>query len=93
MSVTIFCGATDRSPDVKWCSNELSPQSSELKISQARNEIVARHLGKFATMKMEVTRSSETSAHFRTTRRYIPEDGTIQNATSTYTLTEGNICL
>jgi hypothetical protein len=29
-------------------------------------------LGRFATMKMEVMRSSETSVHVRTTRHYIP---------------------
>jgi hypothetical protein len=29
----------------------------------------------FSTLKMEAIRSSETSAHIRSTRRHIPEDG------------------
>jgi hypothetical protein len=32
-------------------------------------------LGWYWTLKMEVIRSSETSVHIRSTRRYIPEDG------------------
>jgi hypothetical protein len=35
-------------------------------------------LGSFSTPKMEVMRSSETSFHIWTTRRYVPEDGNIQ---------------
>jgi hypothetical protein len=33
---------------------------------------------RFSTLKMEVILSSETSVHTRTTRRYIPEVGSIQ---------------
>jgi hypothetical protein len=36
-------------------------------------------LDPFPTLKMEVIRSSETSVHIRTTRRYIPEDWSIRN--------------
>jgi hypothetical protein len=36
-------------------------------------------LGWFSTLKMEVISFSETSGHIRTTRRYIPEEGNINN--------------
>jgi hypothetical protein len=36
-------------------------------------------LGCFSTLKMKVILFSETSAHIRTTRRYIPEDDTFHN--------------
>jgi hypothetical protein len=35
-------------------------------------------LGSFATLKMEVIRSSETSGYIQTTRRYVSENGNIQ---------------
>jgi hypothetical protein len=33
----------------------------------------------FSTLKMEAIRSSETSVHTRSTRRYIPEDGILHS--------------
>jgi hypothetical protein len=36
-------------------------------------------LGYFSTLKMETIRSSETSVHTRSTRRYIPEDGILHS--------------
>jgi hypothetical protein len=35
-------------------------------------------LADFSTLKMEATRSSETSVHTRSTRRHISEDGILQ---------------
>jgi hypothetical protein len=46
----------------------------------SKNPVRSRPRGsKFSTLQMEVIRSSETSAHIRTTRHCIPEDGSIQN--------------
>jgi hypothetical protein len=36
-------------------------------------------LGWFLILKMKAIPSPETSVHIRTTRRYIPEDGSIRN--------------
>jgi hypothetical protein len=38
-------------------------------------------LAEFSTLKMETTRSSETSVHTRSTRRHTPEDGIILHET------------
>jgi hypothetical protein len=50
---------------------------------QGRKPIHLLHAGFplcwFSILKMEMTRSCETSVHLWTTRRYIPEDGNIQN--------------
>jgi hypothetical protein len=41
-----------------------------------------------STLKMDVIRSSETSAHIRTIRRHIPEDGKLATAVRIFNPTQ-----
>jgi hypothetical protein len=65
-------------PSVMWCHIDLvRTDVSEEPVWQLAH--AGSWLADFSTLKVEAIRSSETSVHTRSTRRYIPEDGILHS--------------
>jgi hypothetical protein len=61
--------------DVASCRSCVNRRSSETSVSLQPPAHAGSSLTDFSTLKMDAIRSSETSVHTISTRRYIPEGG------------------